>query len=361
MPIPKPRISGPGVAAAIGAGLAAALFSMLVAQKTSFALAMGFLAPLPIMIAALGFGSLAGLIAVVVGAIAVGLFDMRPEGLAFVLPGNAASGWVDLLVFVVGLAAPAWLLARLAVVGPTGAAPVPPSLSPAQRPEEGRLGRIVAVAVGFAAVGVALDFAVAITKQGGFAAFMAKTVAKAEPLVKSLLVANRKLPEGLSVHDIAVGVTYAQLPLMAGAEVVLLVFNLWLAGRIAQTSGLLSDTWPDIARHTRMPRPLALALAVVLGLSFAGGLFGMMSLIVSGALLMGFALQGLAVVHFVTRGKSYRLPLLIIVYLTMVILMPWLIAFYGFVGLLDTAFAFRDRAKKPSTKPGPWQTPPKDN
>lgn len=356
MPILKPRISGPGFAAAIGAGLAAALFSMLVAQKTSFALAMGFLAPLPIMIAALGFGSLAGLIAVVVGAIAVGVFDMRPEGLALVLPGNVASAWLDLLVFVVGLAAPAWLLARLAVVAPAAAAPVQPSV-PVRRPEEGRLGRLMAVAVGFAAVAVALDFAVAITKEGGFAAFMTKTIAKAEPLVKSLIVANRKLPEGLNVHDIAVGVTWAQMPLMAGAEVVLLIFNLWLAGRIAQTSGLLSNQWPDIARYARMPRALALVLAVVLGLSIAGGLIGMMSLIASGALLMGFALQGLAVIHFVTRGKSYRLPLLIIVYLSMVILMPWLIVFYGFVGLLDTAFAFRDREKKP----GPWQPPPQDN
>ena len=353
MQAPKFRISGPGVAAGIGAGLAAALLSMLVAQKTSFAVAMGFISPLPIMIAALGFGSLAGLIAVVVGAVAVGVFDMRPEGLVVVLPGKLSSGGLDLAVFALSLGAPSWLLARLAV------APVLSGPDAPLRPDENRLGRVVAVAVGFAAIGVALDFAIAITKQGGYAAFMADTIAKAEPIVRNVLVANRPLPKGLTPHDIAVGVTWAQMPLMAGAGVVLLVFNLWLAARIAQTSKLLAAPWPDIPRYTRMPRPLGLALAVALGLSFAGGLIGMMSLIVSGAILMGFALQGLAVIHAVTRGKSFRLPLLIIVYLSLAMLMPWLLIFYGMIGLLDSGFAFRDRQKKkPVATPGPWQQPP---
>jgi hypothetical protein len=355
MPKSISRISGPGVAAGIGAGLAAALLSMVVAQKTSFALAMGFISPLPVMIAALGFGSFAGLIAVAIGTVAVGVFDLRPEGLAFVLPGKALSDWVDIGVFALSLGLPSWLLARIAV------APTAIQTSTVARPEEIRLGRIVAVAVGFASVGVALDFAVAVTKLGGFAAFMADGIAKAEPVVRALLSSNRPMPKGITPHDIAVGVTWAQMPVMSAAGVVLLVFNLWLAARIAQASGLLVGAWPDIPRHTRVPRPLGVALAVALGLSFAGGLVGLMSLVVSGALLMGFALQGLAVIHAVTRGKSFRVPLLIIVYLSMAILMPWLLILYGFIGLLDSGVSFRDRPKKPVTPPGPWQPPPSKN
>jgi asparagine N-glycosylation enzyme membrane subunit Stt3 len=100
-------------------------------------------------------------------------------------------------------------------------------------------------------------------------------------------------------------------------------------------------TWPDVPSSFRVPRPVAIVLAVALGLSFAGGPVGMAGVIVSGVLLMAFVFQGLAVVHGVTRGKSYRLPLLIIVYLTLI----WTVAFYGLLGLLDAGFAFRDRQK----------------
>ena len=84
---------------------------------------------------------------------------------------------------------------------------------------------------------------------------------------------------------------------------------------------------------------------MVLGLSFAGDLIGMLALIASGALAMGFVLQGLAVVHAMTRGKSGRLPLLIIVYLCTALLFPWPLVAAGFLGLLDAGFAFRDRQK----------------
>ena len=213
------------------------------------------------------------------------------------------------------------------------------------RPEERTLGLILALAVGFASLGVAFDLVIAATKAGGFDAFIAATVKKAEPIIDALLSSRRSLPKGVDMHQVAVIVTWAQMPLMAAAEVVLLAANLWLAARIAQASDLLGKPWPDIPGHTRVPRPLALVLAVALGLSFAGGVVGAVGLITSGALIMAFAFQGLAVLHALPRGKGYRFPLLIIVYLTMAILMPWLVVGYGLLGLVDTAVAFRDRQK----------------
>jgi hypothetical protein len=258
------------------------------------------------------------------------------------------------LVFALTLAVPSAVLGRLAglpVAPPNG------STIPKMRPDELRLGRCLAVAVGFSAVGVLLEFGLEINKLGGFAAFLTQTVAKAEPIVQSLLDTGRSLPQGITIHDVARAVTWAQMPIGSAAGVVLLVFNLWLAGRIALTSGLLASAWPDIPRCTRMPRPLALLLAVALGLSFAGGLIGMASLIVSGALLMSFAMQGLAVIHATTRGKSFRLPALIILYLLMAMLLPWLIVCLGLLGLIDSAFALRDRPTKAKRYPGPWQPP----
>lgn len=349
-----PRISLTAVAAASGAGMAAALLSMLTAQKTSLALAMGFVSPLPIMIASLGFGTSAGLISVLVGSLAVGLFDMRPGGISVSDLDRLAPAGLDIAVFALGLGLPALLLSRIAVLPYDAAAALRAAkVGRPVRPEEWVLGLIVAAAAGFAALSVAIDLAVVISKQGGFESFMSQTAEKAEKAVTAILTArDRPLPKGVDLRDLAKAIAWAQRPIMAGAGVVLLVSNLWLAARIAQTSNLLTSPWPDIPRYMRVPRLLALLLAVALGLSFAKGLVGMMSLIVSGALIMAFAMQGLAVVHSLTAGKSARLPLLVILYLSLMLLMPWLLILCGFLGLLDTAFAFRDRHEA-TRKPKP--------
>ena len=112
-----------------------------------------------------------------------------------------------------------------------------------------------------------------------------------------------------------------------------------------QKEFLLGATWPDIPRHMRIPRAAAFVLAVSLGLSFIGGVPGLVCRVVSFALIAALALQGLAVVHAVTRGKGSRTALLIIVYLSMVAFMPWPLIFWGVVGLLDTAFSFRARQR----------------
>lgn len=347
----KPRISGTGVAAALGAGLAAALLALMPALKSpaglmslgamppmsALAWAMAFVAPLPIMVATFGFGSIAGLLAAVVGAGAVGLVDLRPDALAAFHLDKIATGGVETLVFAVSFGLPSWLLARLAVLPPAASR----SGAPPLRPEEQTLGLIIAVAAGFAAVGAALDIAIAVGAHGGFHTFMDMSAKQIEPLLTS----SRPLPKGADPHRIALAFVWSAMAIMAAAELMLLVVNLWLAARIAQMSGLLAAPWPDIPRGLRVPRPLAIVLAVALGLSFAGGPVGMLGVIVSGALVMAFALQGLAVVHAVTRGKGFRFPLLIIVYLTLAMLMPWSIAFYGLLGLLDAGFAFRDRQK----------------
>ena len=348
------RISATGLAAALGAGLAAALLALMPALKnpegltsglsdmsslSAFAWAMAFISPLPIMVAAFGFGSIAGFIAALVGAVAVGIVDLRPDAVAALHLDNVATGGLETLVFAVSFGVPSWLLARLAVRPP---GPLRPTGEAVARPDEQRLGLLIAVAAGFAAIGAALDIELAINGHGGFQAFIDASSKQVEPLLNG----RSPLPQGADPHKIAIAFVWTAMAIMAAAELALLTFNLWLAARIAQMSGLLAVPWPDIPRALRVPRPMAIVLAVALGLSFAGGPIGVLGVIVSGALAMAFAFQGLAVVHAVTRGKKgLRLPLLIIVYLTLMMLMPWSIAFYGVLGLLDAGFAFRDRQK----------------
>jgi hypothetical protein len=286
------------------------------------------------MLASFGFGTVAGLVAAVVGAIAVGIVDLRPETLAGLPLHKIGSGGVQTLVFAVSYGLPSWLLARAAFLAPR---PPKPDQIVRIRPDEFKLGLVIACACVFAVLGTSLDLGIAIAAKGGFQAFMASSVHEIEPL----LTANDALPKGTDPHMLAVRFVFSAMAFMAAAELMLLLVNLWLAARIAQLSGLLAMTWPDVPSSFRVPRPVAIVLAVALGLSFAGGPVGMAGVIVSGVLLMAFVFQGLAVVHGVTRGKSYRLPLLIIVYLTLI----WTVAFYGLLGLLDAGFAFRDRQK----------------
>ena len=351
-----PRISGKAAGAAFGAGLASALLTLVSARHASagltangagpiaIALVMGFIAPLTIMIASIGFGAVAGFLAAFVGALVVGVFQLAPAGHLAMQPDKLGAAALEMLVFLVSLGIPAWLLGRIAVRGLSAPPPVGVPTHPF-RIEERVLGLIAAYAVGFAALSMVLSFLVELIGQGDFTTFMTALVAKAEPVVAPLITANKTLFQGMDAHKLALLVVWGAMPFLAARAVIIFVFNLWLAARIAQMSGLLTAPWPDVPRYMRMPRPLALLLAVALGLSFAGGLVGMVSLIVGGALAMGFVLQGLAVIHALTRGRSVRLPLLIIIYLCTMLLFPWPLMVFGFVGLLDAGFAFRDRQK----------------
>ncbi len=69
----KSRISqfGATYAGAVGAGLASAVLFSLVTQGTVIAIALAYLSPLPIMIAMIGFGRAAGLVASALATLAV--------------------------------------------------------------------------------------------------------------------------------------------------------------------------------------------------------------------------------------------------------------------------------------------------
>ena len=332
------RITSTGLAAGLAGGLAGVLLSMLTLQHPPLTLLTGLIAPLPLMIAALGFGPLSGALAVAVGSIFVVFFDMK---LGHLVLGGARSPSVaglDVLVFLVALGLPSWLL------GMAARTPISIATTRGMRPEEWLLARIALIAVLFGALAVATIFAIAITANGGYDAFNG-AVTDAFDQVWRLVAENRSLPSGLDAHQVAVELTWLMPPLVSGGVVIFYLVNLWLAARIAKISDLLRMPWPDIPRHVRLPRAAALVLAVSLGLSLLGGGVGLVSRVVSAALIAALALQGLAVIHSVTRGRGSRLPVLVIVYLSIVALMPWPLLFWGAVGLLDTAFSFRDRQR----------------
>lgn len=322
------------LATALGAGLASALLFVVAAKGTMFAAFLAAFAPLPIMIAALGWTHWAGLLAALIGALALSLFV--PDALA--------------IAFAVGLALPGWLLARLALLAdpPLEAeAPAPP----AQRvfyPLTRMIGWAAAIGALVAAAwmimlmvvtGAGLDFERAVSVA---ATRLADVVAA--------LAGRGGLPRGLTAAQVAEALIRAAPAAAAASTTAMNLINLWLAARIVEASGRLPRPRPITPLDFAAPRPLVGVLAGGLLVAFFGGLIGAVAWIAAAAAFAVFVLQGLATLHLVTRGWAQRRTALLSLYMLLVFF-GWLVALIGLVGLADALFGLRARylASNPPT------------
>ena len=123
------------------------------------------------------------------------------------------------------------------------------------------------------------------------------------------------------------------------------VFNLWLAAHIVKFSGRLSRPWPQIATMT-FPRSLMAALAIAIGLSFVGGLAGIVAGVVAAGLLMAYGVLGFAVLHAITQGMNARGFLLGGAYAAVVVF-GWPILALCLLGLIEAAIDLRARVARP--------------
>jgi hypothetical protein len=106
--------------------------------------------------------------------------------------------------------------------------------------------------------------------------------------------------------DDATAVALALLPAASAISAMSsLLFNMWLAGRITLASGRLSRPWPDIPAMS-YPPAAPLMLAVATGAGFIAGLPGLIGAAFAGSMFLAYVLLGLAVVHYITRGQSWR-------------------------------------------------------
>jgi len=74
-----------------------------------------------------------------------------------------------------------------------------------------------------------------------------------------------------------------------------------------------------------------------------GGIAGLIASIATAVLAIVFALQGLCVIHDLSRGTKFRGALLCGLYVALALLMPWPLVVFTLVGLLDAGFSLRDR------------------
>jgi hypothetical protein len=140
-------------------------------------------------------------------------------------------------------------------------------------------------------------------------------------------------------------------PAAAGWGVIAFAGNLWLAARVTQISGLLKRPWPDMPTTLGLPKAALFVFAIVLGLCVAPGVTRVLASSATAALMVAFALQGLATLHALTRGKQTRIAILASVYALTLALFPWPLVVAAGLGVTDLARSLRQRLAAPAPTP----------
>ncbi len=317
----------------LSAGAAAALLFASVTSGSWLSVLLFYMAPLPIMIAGLGWSHWAALVGAATGALALGLIF----------------GAVFFFAFLAGAGIPAWWLGYLAMLARSGSNT---NGGGAATLEWYPPGRLVVWAAGLAA----LIVVVAIPNFGTDAeSFRAGLNSALTRMLRSETGAAAGAPlsvPGVSNPGRLVDFLVTAIPPAAAVLATITnVINLWLAGRIVSFSGRLTRPWPDLAAIT-FPKWVAGVLAVAMALSFLDGFIGIIAGVLSSSLFMAYGMLGFAVLHALTRGINSRAFILGGVYAA-VLVFGWPVLALCLLGLGETVFDFRARAARRRGPPSP--------
>lgn len=312
----------------VSAGAAAALLFASVTSGVWLSIPLFYLAPLPILIAGLGWTHWAALIAAATGALALGI----------------VFGAVFLFAFLAGAGIPAWWLSYLAMLARPGAPHTTNGQSGAAL-EWYPPGRLVI----WAALLAALVVLVAIPNFGADAeSFRAglrgalTTILRAESGTPADATVN--LPGVTNIDRLIDFLVNVIPPVAAVLATITNLFNLWLAARVVKFSGTLARPWPQLSAITFPPMAMA-ALATAVVLSFVDGMLGIVAGVFSASLLLAYGVLGFAVLHTITQGMSIRTLVLSLAYAA-VILLGWPILALCLLGLIDAAIDLRGRVAR---------------
>jgi Predicted membrane protein (DUF2232) len=315
---------------AIAAGSASALMFASIISGALISLLLFYLAPLPLMVAALGWGPLSATVGGIVAAIGLGAIFGLPYCIAF----------------AVTIALPAWWLGHLALLGRpitsgastgNGASPVAPDL------EWYPVGRILLWTSGFAALTTMAALLTLGTDPAAINGALRRGLLR-------MLGPREMASTGEAEQWIDAVVTIAPVA-AAIVAMMTLTLNLWLAAKITATSGRLHRPWPDL-KSAALPPMTLVALCVAIAFCFAGGLLAILALIVTAALMVAYALTGFAVLHTLTLALKSRALWLGCTYAIMLVF-GWPVLAMVVLGLADAIFGFRQRYLRAKPPPLP--------
>jgi hypothetical protein len=303
----------------LAAGLASALLFASILSGSPFAVVLFYAAPLPVMIVALGWSHMAGLVAAITGSLVLGLGLVPLSG----------------VVFAVAIGLPAWGLAYLAMLGRRD--------GPGDVAEWYPIGRIVAATALLATVlAIVGAFALGPSREQ----FTASVRSVVELVLRQQFAIASD--QALVLPDIEDPEAFIGLIVMIVPSVIAIfwtlttLFNLWLAGRIVKTSGRLARPWPDLPAM-RLPRWTGPALGAAVLATLLPGMPGVAGELATAALLTAFLILGFAAIHDATRGSAARSFILWGLYVICIV-MTWavVLAVAGF-GVADHFFDLRRR------------------
>ncbi len=288
----------------IGAGFASAL--LLVATTTGglgVRLLVYLLAPLPLILAGLGAGSAAAGIGAAVSA-AVLLMVLGPK---------------VALLHAVAHGIPVTVLVHLALLSRERSASGQTAPSAAPVVEWYPIGRMVAIAAIFAGLHGFIStvvFGIDSEQQRQMLRQLMGALAQHLPRRDGKILSEDELSSlvELGIYTLPGAAAFSWLLSM--------LLNFYLGARITAVSGRLIRPLPDVPSMT-FPVGFGLGLAAALPLTFVGGVPGFVGSAFAGAFFCAHLLMGLAIIHDITRGSTFRPGILAVLYVALVFLNGW--------------------------------------
>jgi hypothetical protein len=304
-----------GLLIGLGTGLVSALLFFSAAHGGAWlGLMLFFLTPLPPLLAGLGWGWLPAAAGGLAGALAIALFGSPPLGFGYLL--------------AVGV--PAALIAYLAYLSR-------PDASDKSGREWYPVGRLVAA---MSIYGGALPLAALPWIGGSFDTLRPAAIEMLRAAFSQSAELRLNPPTDQQIDalaDIAVAIAPSAMSIY---WLLIMTPNLYLAGRIAEASGRLGRSWPDLP-ELAYPAGFSLLVGLALLAAFAPGVLGIAGTSFTGALLFAHLLAGLALVHFLARRGARWL--LWVVYGSLLVLQPYAALVVVLAGLMEPVLKLKQR------------------
>ncbi|MFC0243307.1 hypothetical protein [Rhodopseudomonas telluris] len=307
---------------ALAAGCASALMFASIVSGALISLLLFYLAPLPLMVAALSWGAVGAALGGLLGAAVLAASVSFPYALAFIVTVVVPACWLGHLA----------LLAR-----PTGEDAGVPTL------EWYPVGRLIAWMAGFAAM-TTMAALLTLGTDGATITEGLRTGLQRALSTRNSADADRLIDALVTVAP----------PAAATVAMLTLTLNLWLSAKVTAMSGRLKRPWPDL-RSAALPAMTLAVLSLALGLSFVGGLVSLVGKTVSAALFVAYGLGGAATLHTLTMATRHRGFLLSSTYALVLIFLWPAIALIA-LGIADAVFGLRQRYFQRRSMPPPTST-----
>ena len=295
----------------LGAGAASALLMATMATRSPLSLMLVLLAPLPIMIAAVGWTHWTALFGALAAALALAIVFGEPL-------------WIP--IYLAGAGLPAWWLGYLGLLARSDAD---------GHVEWYPVGRLVVWCTAIAAIIVVIVMWNVRIDEDQFQAALKIAL---ERVGREY---GQSAPDFTQMDIKRVSELIASFVPPATAAMITLAYtiNLYVAGRVTAMSGRLRRPWPDLSA-LRFPKLASAVFAAALVLWFMPDTPGMIGGIVSGAFIIAYAMIGFAVLHHITRNLGIR-PLVLAGAYFVVLAAVWPVFFMTMLGLADSIFDFR--------------------